>query len=99
MAAGRPRRACRRSDARRPARIARIVSQAIEQRPRHPMASARLTDIAQPLGVAQDAKALSVYAVLEGHRSTPFHVSPPRETRGRTGRLALLSSLRSDDRH
>ena len=47
----------------------------IEHRPRHPMPAARFTDIAQPLGVAQHAQPLTVYAVLEGHRSTPFHVS------------------------
>jgi len=41
--------------------------------------------------------AAAVYAVLEGHRSTPFHVSRPRETRGRIGRLALVSSLPTDD--
>ncbi len=74
------------------------AAQPIKERPRHPMAPARFTDIAQPLGLAQDAQALNVYAVLEGHWSTPFHVSPPRETRGRIGQLALVSSLRADDR-
>jgi transposase InsO family protein len=38
-----------------------------------------------------DAQPLTVYAVLEDHRSLPFRVSPPRETRGRIGRVALLS--------
>ena len=73
------------------------LPESIKQRPRHPMPPARLTDIAQPRGVPQHAQTLTVYAVLEGHRSRPFHVSPPRETRGRIGRMALVSSRRTDD--
>jgi len=72
-------------------------SQPIEHRPRHPMPAARFTDVPQLLGVAHHAQSLTVYAVLEGHRLIPFHVSPPRETRGRIGRLALLSFQRSND--
>ena len=66
--------------------------QPVEQRPRQPMPSARRTHIAHLRRVAQHAQTLTVYAVLEGHRSRPFHVSPPRETRGRIGRVALVSS-------
>ena len=72
-------------------------SQPIEHRPRHPMPAARFTDVPQLLGVAHHAQSLTVYAVLEGHRLIPFHVSPPRETRGRIGRPALLSFQRSND--
>src|SRR5688572_30206787 len=64
----------------------------IEEGPRHPVLAAGRAHIAQPLRVAQHAQTLTVYAVLEGHRSRPFHVSPPRETRGRIGRVALLAS-------
>lgn len=72
-------------------------TQPIEHRPRHSMPTAGFTDIAQPLGVAQHAQPLNVYAVFEGHWLIPLHVSRPRETRGRIGQLALVSSLSTDD--
>jgi hypothetical protein len=73
------------------------LSQAIKQRLRQTTPTARLTDIPEMLRSAQDTQALRVYAVFEGHWSAPLHVSPPRETRGRIGQLALLSSPRADD--
>src|SRR3954454_17540415 len=79
---------------RRPRERRQPSPQPIEERAREAMLATRFTDIAEPLGLAQHAQALTVYAVLEGHWLTPFHGSPPRETRGRIGQLALLSSLR-----
>ena len=77
--------------------LLQALPQPIEQRPRHAMPAARFTDIAEAFGIAQYTQPLNVYAVLEGHWLTPFHVSPPRETRGRIGQLALVSSLPTDD--